>query len=109
MDWHCQEKVLLAYVMSHFTQILNSNIGHKKCKTSKSINKEKKIVSDLWLFLSWKSAFIYASSLFGASKEEYIKEKQFDFIRQIDIKCKPNIEVRASLSYLGKIALTLSA
>ena len=29
-------------------------------------------------------------------KEEYIKEKRFDFIRQTDIKYKPNIEVWAS-------------
>ena len=31
-------------------------------------------------------------------KEEYIKEKQFDLVRQTDIKHKQNIEVRASLS-----------
>ena len=29
-------------------------------------------------------------------KEEYIKELQFDFIRQTDKKHKPNIEVWAS-------------
>ena len=35
---------------------------------------------------------------FHHTKEESIKEQQFDLIRQTDIKHKPNIEVRASLS-----------
>ena len=32
-------------------------------------------------------------SCYSILKQEYIKDKQFDFIRQTDIKHKPNIEV----------------
>ena len=41
---------------------------------------------------------LQSKSYITESKEEYIKELWFDSIRQTDIKYKPNIEVRASLS-----------